>query len=167
MLYRALLTLPVAACAENLGQAAEAAPATPSAALVGRWVRLAPSLLRGDTLQLAADSTAAGLVLVDGTRAVPATYWVVRSGSTAPTNAPNAGPPRPVAGGADGCAGERMPARCHEMPRLCIGDRRALTCTTYVYIAPNFLLLPDGSRFVRALRRPAHYRARFWQGHAG
>jgi len=123
-------------------------PRTPSG-LVGSWQRIAPSRLAGEVLTLNADSTASGRILWDGTRDVHATHWVVRFGSRDSIALRNDWRQGFADGGDPDCVLGKNNTGCISMPHLCLGATGEKSCQTFVYVAPDSLLLPDGSRFVR------------------
>ena len=154
---RASLLLGALAC--TAGETRPIVPRTPPSSprlaigLVGDWVRFAPTNLRGDTLTLRADSTAAGVIPWGDGRYARIARWkimftsrdaVVARADWAQGHA-DGGDPECSFGGS---------AACISGPQLCFGAGKQYRCETFNY-TPDSLTLVDGSRFIRLSRTPA------------
>lgn len=145
-----LLTSALSAVACTREPAAEVKPDPPrtAVALVGKWHRVAPFRLRGDTLVLSASGTASGIVPYDDARDLRATQWSVQFGSRSPAGEREDWRHGYTDGGDPECFTGDNPA-CTSMPILCIGGDRLRSCNPFVLTPGDSLLIADGSQFKR------------------
>ncbi|MCZ8205414.1 hypothetical protein [Gemmatimonas sp.] len=126
----------------------------PPSALVGHWERQAPASLRGDTLTLNADSTASGLILWEETKVARAKHWTTRFGSRKPAAERQDWREGYEDGGEPECVLGLNPKGCVSLPMICIGALKEQSCQAFTFVAPDSLLFPDGSVFVRIKTPP-------------
>jgi hypothetical protein len=156
------LSLLVLACSSDAEQAhvatsapdtlASLAPPPAPVGLYGEWLRVAPPALAGDTLRLAADSTASGVVpWPPHTRSLARiTRWHVRYASRDAVTEREDWRQGHTDGGDADCflRREPNPTRCRSLPLICLGGLTEFACEKFVY-TPDSLLFSTGLRYVR------------------
>jgi hypothetical protein len=147
------------ACAGNTesGDVAEAvadtlAPQPPPSpiGLYGDWLRVAPPALAGDTLRLAADSTAAGVIPWPPQGLARITRWHLRYASRDAVAERTDWRQGHGDGGDAACFLQREPdpTQCRSLPLICLGGLTEFYCEKFVY-TPDSLLFSSGLRYVR------------------
>lgn len=116
-------------------------------AFVGAWLRVAPIRLRGDTIQLLADSTARGIIPLPPNRLTRLSHWKVRHGSRDPVDTRQDWRQGHSDGGDADCVLRDNPA-CVSLPLLCLGASAEYLCQVFI-VTSDSLLLADGQRYVR------------------
>lgn len=116
-------------------------------AFVGNWLRVAPARLRGDTIQLLADSSARGVIPWPPNRLARLSHWTIRLGSKDPVGARQDWRQGHSDGGDADCVLRDNPA-CVSLPLLCLGASAEHLCQVFV-VTPDSLLLADGQRYIR------------------
>ncbi len=134
-------------------------PPTPrsSVGLVGDWLRVAPTSLRGDTLTLRPDSTALGIIPWSNGRLAIITRWKIMFTSRDAVVAredwaqghKDGGDPECIFGDGAGCISG---------PIICLGAGKEYECEAFHYTADS-LSLSHGSRFIRLSRHPTPSRS--------
>jgi len=136
----------------------EAPPPRPSPArlpvgLLGDWVRIAPTSLRGDTLTLRADSSASGIIPWSNGRLAVVKRWKLIFTSRDAVVAREDWAQGHTDGGDPECSfGPAV--GCISGPIICLGAGREYQCEAFKY-TPDSLFLWHGSQFVRLSRHPS------------
>jgi hypothetical protein len=124
----------------------------PPVGLVGDWVRIAPTSLRGDTLTLRADSSAAGVIPWGNGRLAIIKRWKIMFTSRDAVVAREDWAQGHADGGDPECS-FGPGTGCISGPIICLGAGKQYQCETFKY-TPDSLFLSHGSRFIRLSRTP-------------
>jgi hypothetical protein len=155
-LVRILLALPLAGCQanESPNNSALAEPVRPHAAvsLVGDWLVVAPSRLKGDTRRLRADSTAEGIIPWPPNRYARVSRWKIRYMSKDPVGTREDWRQGFSDGGDAECMRDGEPG-CVSLPTLCLGAEAQYVCEAFAQPADS-LLLSTGLQYVRIAPKP-------------
>ena len=139
------------ACTRDVPPKARKPSPRSAVGLVGDWVRVAPTSLRGDTLTFRADSTAFGIVPWDG-RLTIVKRWKIMFTSRDAVVARDDWAQGHKDGGDPECSfGDGV--GCISGPILCLGVGKQYQCEAFKYTADS-LALSRGSRFIRLSRHP-------------
>ena len=121
--------------------------------LVGDWVRIAPTSLRGDTLTLRVDSTALGIVpwASNGRLAIVKRWKIMFTSRDAVVARDDWAQGHRDGGDAECSFGDGV--GCISGPILCLGAGKEYQCEAFKY-TPDSLSLQHGSRFIRLSHYP-------------
>ncbi len=112
----------------------EVAAPRDAVALVGKWKRLAPLRIAGDTLMLDAAGTASGIVPWGESRDLLARHWSIRFGSRSPVEE-RADWRHGYSNGGDPECFLKDDRACVSMPMLCVGSGKLESCHPFILVA--------------------------------
>jgi hypothetical protein len=146
-----LFILTVVGCRANEASqrdvAAEPLKAQAAVAVVCQWLRVAPTLHKGDSLHLYADSSAQGFIPWPPNRLARISRWKIRYMSKEPVGTRQDWRQGYTDGGDAACMRDGEPG-CVSLPTLCLGAEAEYSCEAFA-LTPDSLLLSTGAQYIR------------------